>query len=84
VVDSKTHIDIARQEWKTPSYALVNLRSGYDFGTVRFDVGITNLGDVRYFSPLGGFNFAQYMKTSVSGPVPGPGRTFFAGVTVRF
>lgn len=84
VVDSKTHVDIARQEWKTPSYALVNLRSGYDFGTVRFDVGITNLGDVRYFSPLGGVNFAQYMKTSVSGPVPGPGRTFYAGVTVRF
>ncbi|OBS52771.1 TonB-dependent receptor [Methylosinus sp. 3S-1] len=83
-VDSKTHVSVARQEWKTPSYTLVNLRSGYDFGTVRFDVGITNLGDVRYFSPLGGFNFAQYMKTSVPGSVPGPGRTFYAGVTVRF
>jgi iron complex outermembrane receptor protein len=84
VVDSKTHVSAARQEWQTPSYALVNLRSGYDFGTVRIDVGISNVGDVRYYSPLGGFNFAQYMKTSVAGPVPGPGRTFYAGVTVKF
>jgi iron complex outermembrane receptor protein len=84
VVDSKTHVSVARQEWQTPSYALVNLRSAYDFGTVRFDVGIANLGDVLYYSPLGGFNYAEYKKTSVAGPVPGPGRTFYAGVTVRF
>jgi iron complex outermembrane receptor protein len=84
VVDSKTHVSAVRNEWQTPSYTLVNLRSGYDFGTVRIDVGVTNLGDVRYYSPLGGFDYANYKKTSVPGAVPGPGRTFYAGVTVRF
>jgi iron complex outermembrane receptor protein len=84
VVDSKTHVSAARNEWQTPSYALVNLRSGYDFGTVRIDAGIANLGDVRYYSPLGGFNYAEYKRSSIAGPVPGPGRTFYAGVTVRF
>jgi iron complex outermembrane receptor protein len=84
IVDGKTHVSAVRNEWQTPSYTLVNLRSGYDFGAARIDVGVSNLGDVRYFSPLGGFYYAGYKATSVPGPVPGPGRSFYAGLTVRF
>lgn len=84
LVDSKTHVSTARNELKTPSYALVNLRSSYEWDIFRIDLGITNVADVRYYSPLGGFDYADYKKTSVFGAVAGPGRSFYAGLTVKF
>lgn len=83
-VDSKTNYSAARLEWRTPGYALLNLRSSYEWEMLRFDVGIENVTDKLYYSPLGGFNYAGFKAGAVPGPVPGPGRSYYAGVTVKF
>ncbi len=91
LVDSKTHVAVIRNEFKTPGYALINLRSSYEWDNLRFDVGIENVTDTRYFPPLGGFNYAAYKPNSYAnttplayGPVLGPGRSYIAGLTVKF
>ncbi len=84
LVDSKTHVSTARNELKTPSYGLVNLRTAYEWDAFRIDLGITNVADVRYYSPLGGFDYTNYKKTSVFGAVPGQGRSYYAGLTMKF
>ena len=43
VVDLKSRVDAVRQEPETGGYALVNLRTGYQWRNVRLDLGITNL-----------------------------------------
>jgi len=87
LVDSKTHVSVARNELKTGGYALVNLRTAYDWGTMRFDLAIENLFDQLYYPPLGGHYFTLAKVTNnplTYGPVPGIGRNFIAGLTVRF
>ena len=84
LVDSKTHVNVNRNELQTPGYALVNLRSSYEWDNLRFDLALENVFDQRYFPPLGGFYFSDYKLTKNYGPLPGPGRNFIAGVTVRF
>lgn len=87
LVDSKTHVSVARNELKTGGYALVNMRTSYDWGNVRFDLALENLFDERYFPPLGGHYFTlarRFNNAAFYGPVPGIGRNFIAGVTVRF
>jgi iron complex outermembrane receptor protein len=84
LVDSKTHVNVNRNELQTPGYALVNLRSSYEWDNLRIDVGLDNVFDQRYFSPLGGFYFSDYKQTKNYGPLPGFGRNFTAGLTVKF
>ncbi len=87
VVDSKTHVDTQRYEPVTDTYALVNLRTSYEMGRkITLIFGISNLFDRQYDLPLGGVNLAQ-LKTTGSGPLaslPGPGRSFNAGIKIRF
>jgi len=84
-VDDKSRVDLDRNEPMTPGYALVNLRTGYEWDNIRFDLGVDNLFDKTYYSPLGGLDFADYKALGGRiGPVPGIGRSFNAGVTVRF
>ncbi len=79
----------------TPGYALMNLRSSYQWGNVRFDLGVENLLNQQYYSPLGG----AYLGNSAAGfagmmsnwmgaasfePLAGMGRSVYAGVTVKF
>ena len=54
LVDAKTDIEKVRNELQTPGYALVNLRSSYQWHQFRFDLGVENLFDQQYYSPLGG------------------------------
>lgn len=87
LVDSKTHVSVARNELKTGGYALLNLRTAYDWGNVRFDLALENVFDQKYFPPLGGhyFTLAKVTGNPLNyGPVPGIGRNFVAGMTVRF
>lgn len=85
LVDDKTRVDARRSEFATPGYAIVNLRSRYDWENVRFDLGVENVFDKLYYSPLGGADYADYNATGGKiGPVPGMGRSFNAGVTVKF
>lgn len=76
-----------RQEPETGGYALVNLRTGYQWRNVRLDLGITNLLDRFHYLPLGGVDYADWKANGTVGqlgPVPGPGRSFNAGLSVKF
>ncbi|WP_244437768.1 TonB-dependent receptor [Hyphomicrobium denitrificans] len=87
LVNAKTEINDLRNEPTTPGYALVDLRSSYQWENVRFDFGISNLLDKLYYPPLGGVDWADYNadgRVGLISPVPGQGRSFNAGVTVAF
>jgi len=83
----KERVQALRNEPETPSYALVNLRTGYEWGNIRVDAGIENLFDQTYHPPLGGVGYADYRaggSQGTVGPLLGAGRSFVAGMTVKF
>ncbi|CAO3415884.1 TonB-dependent receptor [Azospirillum doebereinerae] len=83
----KARVSDTRNEPETPAYALVNLRSGYEWGNVRVDVGVENLFDQQYYQPLGGVAYADFRAGGSQGrvgPLPGSGRSLIAGMTVKF
>ncbi|MBF0158473.1 MAG: TonB-dependent receptor [Magnetococcales bacterium] len=89
MVKAKNNVSDVRQEMQTPGYGLVNLRSGYSWKQVRLDFGIDNLFDKFYALPLGGAYTGQGTTMSLNGipwgiPVPGAGRSIYAGMTVEF
>ncbi|MGD0639564.1 MAG: TonB-dependent receptor [Roseiarcus sp.] len=85
-VAAKVEVDTERLEPRTPAYALTNLRSAYEIRNVRFDLGVENLFDKLYYLPLGGTDYADSVGKPPSEwqPVPGMGRTLYAGMTVKF
>jgi iron complex outermembrane receptor protein len=86
LVNDKSEVNDLRNEPVTSGYALVNLRTSYEWENVRFDLGVENLFDKLYYPPLGGIDYAGYKaeKPLEPGPVAGEGRSFNAGVTVKF
>ncbi len=88
-VDAKTQVSQVRNELKTDGYGLLNLRSSYEWKKIRLDVGMENVLDKYYALPLGGAYVGQGNTMSGSAipwgvSVPGPGRSFYAAVTVNF
>jgi iron complex outermembrane receptor protein len=93
-VDAKDDVQAIRNETKTPSYLLLNARTGYDWGKVRVDLGLDNLLDKQYFHPLAGAYLGDRFGMNPTGPaattvpwgrnVPGMGRAFYVGLTVRY
>lgn len=88
-VAAKNDVSDVRNEIETDGYSLINLRSSYAWKQVRLDVGIDNLFDTGYALPLGGAYVGQGMTMSINGVPwgvagPGPGRSFYAGVNVKF
>lgn len=83
LVDAKTDISQARNEITTAGYGLLNLRSSYEWKTVRLDIGIENALDQFYASPLSGAYYGQRGATWGTS-VPGAGRSIYAGLTVKF
>jgi iron complex outermembrane receptor protein len=87
LVESKSQADPLRNEPSTPGYVLVNLRTGYQWESVRVDFGIDNLFDKQYYEPLGGVDYADWKGGGNRGQIQalaGTGRSFNAGVTVKF
>jgi iron complex outermembrane receptor protein len=94
MVKGKNSGSDARNEMDTPGYGLVNLRASHSWKQVRLDFGIENLFDRLYYHPLGGAYTGQgtTMSSSTTAattpkwgtPVPGPGRSIYAGLTVKF
>ncbi len=87
LVDRKSRIDPLRNEPVTGGYGLVNLRTGYQWKSVRVNLGVTNLFNRFYYLPLGGVNFDDYLASGWMGkigPLAGPGRSFDARLTVTF
>jgi iron complex outermembrane receptor protein len=94
-VKSKNDVSDVRNEIKTPGYSLINLRSSYTMQKLRFDFGIENLFDRKYYLPMGGAYTGQ--GTTMSGTpnatgivpawgtaVPGMGRSLYAGINYKF
>ncbi len=91
LVGSKDQVSQVRNELTTPSYALLNLRTGYQWQHVRLDLGVDNLFNQNYYLPLGGADLVDYKVVSMMGSsaaygysVKGPGRSFNARLGVSF
>ena len=83
-VGAKSHVNAPRGELKTPSYALVNLRTSYVWQNLRFDLGVENVLDRRYYAPLGGKDVSGPSLGLGLYPVAAPGRSIYGGMTVKF
>lgn len=92
-VARKDDISQVRNEMPTPGYGLVHLRSRYEQKTWSVDFGIENLFDRLYYLPLGGAYVGQGTTMTIppipnqpqwGTPVPGPGRSVYAGLNVKF
>jgi iron complex outermembrane receptor protein len=87
-VDRKTDVDTTRLEPQTPGYTILNLRTAYEWRSVRLDFAITNLPNRQYENPLGGtWQSALYppgYQEATFRPLPAAGRSFDTGVTVKF
>ena len=82
-VDAKTQVSQTRNELRTSGYGLLNLRSSYEWKQLRVDIGVENLFDRLYESPLGGAYLGQ--RPMLYGTaVPGTGRSLYAGMNLRF
>ena len=89
MVGSKTRVSAVRNELATAGYGLVNLRASYEWKQVRLDLGIDNLFDRFYNHPQGGAYVGQGMTMAGTAVpwgvrVPGMGRSFNVGLTVKF
>jgi iron complex outermembrane receptor protein len=87
LVGRKSQVDPLRYEPVTAGYGLVNLRTGYEWKSVRLDVGVTNLFNKFYHLPLGGVTFDNYLATGWMGrigPLAGQGRSIDVMTTVKF
>ena len=91
VVDNKSNVSETRNELETSGYALLHLRSSYEWKDIRIDVGVENVFDRLYDHPLGGayLGEGQTMNTGPTGvawgtSAPGMGRSVYAGFNYQF
>ena len=88
-VQTKDDVSSIRNEIHTPGYNLTHLRASYTWNKVRVDFGVENLFDKFYYLPLGGAYVGQgTTMSSTATPygiaVPGMGRSFYAGLNLKF
>lgn len=88
-VAGKHDTSAVRNEIETSGYSLTNLRASYSWNKVRVDLGVENLFDKFYYLPLGGAYTGQGTTMSINGipwgiGVPGMGRSFYAGLNLKF
>lgn len=93
LVGRKSETDALRFEPETAAYALVNLRTAYQWKNLRVDLGITNLFDSFYYLPLGGINYDNFLDSKLPPAtkraadfesLAGQGRSFNLGLTQTF
>ena len=89
LVDAKDDLSDVRNEIATGSYELVNVNLSYSWQHVRVDLALENAFGEFYSLPLGGAYLGQGTTMSMNGvpwgiAVPGMGRSFNAGVTLKF
>ena len=93
-VDGKKDVQAIRNETTTPSYVLLNARTGYEWNKqVRIDIGLDNVLDKQYYHPLGGAYLGGGYSMNPSMPsmtppwganVPGMGRSAFVGLNIKY
>lgn len=84
LVNDKSNVDGERDEKYTSEYALLNLRTSYQWQAVRFYFGINNVFDTAYDLPLGGVSLGDYKATGDVRAVPGAGRSFIVGASLQW
>lgn len=86
LVGSKTEVSEVHNELTTGAYALVNLRTGYQWKNVQVDAGVDNLFNQYYALPLGGADLTNpgMMGALYGYNVLGPGRSFNGRLTMTF
>ncbi|MCR4298419.1 MAG: TonB-dependent receptor [Gallionella sp.] len=88
LVDAKRNVSQVRNEMITGGYGLLNLRSSYEWKQIRIDAGMENVLNKFYAMPLGGAYLGQGTTMNTSAPygipVPGMGRSVYAGATLKF
>lgn len=91
LVGGKTEVSQVHNELTTPAYALLNLRTGYQWRNVRLDFGIDNVLNQQYYLPLGGADLVDFRSVSMMGSSPmygynvaGPGRSYNTRLSVKF
>ncbi|BCN93038.1 TonB-dependent receptor [Thiomicrorhabdus immobilis] len=88
LVSDKTEVSENRNELKTAGYSLVNMKTSYTLKNLRIDFGIDNLFNHSYDLPTGGVYTGEGKTMSITGipqlAVPGAGRTFYAGLNLKF
>ena len=92
-VGAKDDVSKVRNEMQTAGYGLVHLLSRYERDWWSVEVGIDNLFDRFYDAPLGGAYVGQGStmmnpmppnEPRWGTPVPGTGRSIYAGVSLKF
>ena len=92
-VTRKNDVNRMRNELETPGYGLLHLRARYEQKRYSVDFGIENLFDRHYALPIGGAYVGQGTTMAIpplpnqpqwGTPVPGPGRSLYAGLNVKF
>ncbi|MGZ5050218.1 MAG: TonB-dependent receptor [Methylobacter sp.] len=89
-VDAKSDVQAIRNELKTPSYVLLNAKTGYQWKNLAIDVGLDNILDKQYYYPLSGAYIGdQNAMTLVSSRpntnnLPGLGRSVYVGMTLTY
>ncbi len=94
MVDAKDDTSDVRNEIKTGGYSLLNLRTSYTWKKLRVDLGVDNVFDRGYALPLGGAYVGQGRTMALNipsdgmfawgTPVPGMGRSLYAGMSYKF
>ena len=89
LVAAKTRVSAERNELATAGYGLLNLRTSYQWQNWRLDLGVDNLFDRFYAHPQSGAYVGQGATMSGTAVpwgvrVPGMGRSFHAGLTMKF
>ncbi|HET8723310.1 MAG TPA: TonB-dependent receptor [Anaeromyxobacteraceae bacterium] len=87
-VAAKTHLSRVRNEIPTGAYALVNLRTSWEWRFLRLDGAIENLLGGLHANPQGGAYVGQGPSMSTTGipwgvAVPLPGRSFNLAIAFR-
>jgi iron complex outermembrane recepter protein len=83
LVAAKNDVQAVRNELETAGYALLNLRTAYEWKHVRLDAGIENLLDKNYDLPLGGAYLGE-RPFAWGSNVAGMGRSAYVGMTLKF
>jgi iron complex outermembrane recepter protein len=89
IVDDKKLVSGVRNEVRTPSYTLLNLRTSYELKHARIDVALENALDKSYLLPLGGAYVGQGNAMTIGGipwgmVVPGRGRSLNVAMNIHF
>ncbi len=80
VAGTQDRVDSDLSETKTPGWAILNLKGGFDMGSFRLTAGVDNLLNKFYYEHL------SYLRDPFSAgiKVPEPGRRFFLNLSYTF